>query len=186
MICILVSSCNLLRTREPENPISNNETNESATSADQVITNFISSLQQKNIQEYEKLFSDTVTHTQNYSFVPNQSSAARYLAVFGTWNKTSEVDCFRNIISAIGIANIQVSISNASTPIRYQSDSALFRIQYTLFVPHQRADVTTQFTGESDLYLSPNKNNIWMIYRWVDYETKKDSSWSELKGQFGK
>ncbi|MBW7887099.1 MAG: hypothetical protein H3C35_01925 [Bacteroidetes bacterium] len=183
---VLFASCSLWKTREAENPITDNQTNESATSADQVIANLISSLQQKNIHEYEKVFSDTITHTQTYTFIPTQSSAVRYLAVFSSWNKTSEADCFRNIVSAIGSSSIQVSITTISAPIRYQSDSALFRVRYSLVVPHQRTDFTTQITGESDLYLSPNKNNIWMIYRWVDYETKKDSSWSELKGQFSR
>ncbi len=187
MFSVINISCNLFDTRDPENPVTDNQTSPPATTPDALIANFISSFQQKNIQEYEKLFADTTFHQQRFMFIPNQSAAARYLAVFSSWTKISELDYFRNAMTAVGsISSPQIAFSYPAQPVRYQSDSALYTVNYTIFVPHNRTDVTTQFVGRSELYMSPNKNNIWMIYRWVDFETKKDSSWSDLKGQFAK
>ncbi len=178
-ISFLFLSCDLLNTRDPQNPDAGNQTLPTAFTKEILIDNFQKSFQQKNIQEYAKLFTDS-----SFLFLPTQSALARYSAVFSSWNKTSESDYFRNAMTAIGAASSpQIFFINSST-IPYHSDSALYMADYTVFVPHTRANITIQFAGRSELYLSPNKNNIWTIYRWIDFETKKDSSWSELKGQF--
>lgn len=181
-----IISCNLFDTRDPENPITDNQTLPPPLTKEALYSNFQNSLQQKSIVEYEKLFADSSTHTRQFLFIPNQSAAVRYAAIFPAWTKTSEIDYFRNIVAAVGSSSIQFAVTAAPTILTYQSDSAVYTIQYSLFVPHSRPGITTQFEGRSELYMSPNKNNIWMIYRWIDFETKKDSSWSELKGQFAK
>lgn len=187
VVCTLfLLSCNLFNTREPENPITDNQSLPPPSTMEALFSNFQTSLQQKNIVEYEKLFSDTTTHRLPFSFIPNQSAAVRYAAIFPTWNKSAEVDYFRNIVTAVGSSSIQFGLTTPPKIVTYQSDSAVYTIHYSLFVPHHRPGITTQFVGRSELYMSRNKNDIWMIYRWVDFETNKDSSWSELKGQFAK
>ncbi|MHB1048971.1 MAG: hypothetical protein ACYC09_02740 [Bacteroidota bacterium] len=182
-----VVSCNLFDTRDPENPITDNQSLPAATDERILMQNFLTAFQQKNIQEYEKLFADTIAHTRSFVFVPNQSAAARYSAVFTAWSKLSEVDYFRNITgSTTASSTPQITITYPVQPVKYQSDSVVYTIDYTLFVPHTRAGIIDQFAGRGELTMSPNKNNIWVIYRWIDYETKKDSSWSELKGLFSK
>jgi hypothetical protein len=177
----------LFDTREPENPVTDNQSLESATDDTILMQNFLAAFRQKNIQEYEKLFADTVTHSRSFLFGPNQSAAARYSAVFTEWNKRSEVDYFRNMTGSTSASSApQITITYPVQPVKYQSDSVLYTIDYTLFVPHTRAGIIDQFAGRSELTMSPNKNNIWVIYRWIDYETKKDSGWSELKGIFSK
>lgn len=183
---LTVLSCDLFQTRDPDEPGGDNQVLPQPLTHDALYSNFKTSLNQKNLLEYEKLFSDTATHSREYSFLPNQSSAVRYASIFPTWNKISEVDYCKNLISAVGSSSIQFTTTSSPSIITYQSDSALYTIHYSLFVPHNRPGITTQFEGRSELYMSPNKNNIWVIYRWVDFETKKDSSWSELKGQFAK
>lgn len=185
-LSLLLLSCNLFDTRDPENPVTDSQTLPPPLTKEALFNNFQNALQQKSIVEYEKLFADTSAHKQQFFFIPNQSSAVRYSAIFPMWDKTSEADYFRNVITAIGASSIQFGLTASPQILTYQSDSAVYTIQYSLFIPHNRAGVTTQFEGRSELYMSPNKNNIWMIYRWVDFETKKDSSWSELKGQFAK
>lgn len=186
IIPLFIISCNLFDTGDPENPVTNNQALPPPLTKEALYSNFQNSLLQKSIAEYDKLFADSSLHKQQFLFIPNQSAAVRYAAIFPTWNKTSEVDYFRNIISAVGSSSIQFAVSSSPSVITYQSDSAVYTIHYSLFIPHSRPGITTQFEGRSELYMSPNKNNIWMIYRWADFETKKDSSWSELKGQFAK
>lgn len=187
--CLLLLSCNLFNTRDPENPVSENQTLPAAYSQEILFSNFKTSIEQKNVQEYEKLFSDSATHPRRFLFIPNQSSGARYAAVFSSWNRTMELEYFRNAVSAVGSSSaIQFQITSGPQIITYQSDSAHYTFDYVLFVPHNRTDVKTrQFAGRCEIMMSPEKNNpIWKIYRWIDFETKKDSSWSELKGQFAK
>lgn len=181
LLSLFFLSCNLFDTRDPENPVTDNQSLPPATSPGILIANFTTAFQQKNIQEYEKLFADSAL-----VFVPTQSAAARYSAVFSSWNKSSESESFRNAMSALGATSTPQLLLTTISNVLYQSDSALFTIDYSVFVPHTLTNVTTQYSGRSEFYFSPNKNNIWTIYRWLDFETKKDSSWSELKGQFAK
>lgn len=187
LLSLVLLSCNLFDTRDPENPVADNQSLPSATDDGILMQNFLTAFRQKNIQEYEKLFADTAVHPRSLLFVPNQSAAARYSAVYSAWNKTSEVDYFRNMTGSIPASSApQITITYPVQPVYYQSDSVVYTIDYTLLVPHSRAGSTDQFTGRSELTMSPNKNNIWVIYRWIDFETKKDSGWSELKGLFSK
>jgi len=189
LVCTLLLSCNLFDTRDAENPVSGNQTLQTAFSKEILYGNFILAFKQKNIQEYGKLFADTVTHVQSFTFIPTQSSGARYSSVFMSWNKNSETEYFGNAISAVGISSsIEFIVTSVPQIIAREPDSAQYTFTYTLFIPHNRSDVKLQqFEGRCEITMSPGKDNpIWKIYRWIDYETKKDSSWSELKGQFAK
>ncbi len=179
-LSLFLLSCNLFDTRDPENPLTDNQTLQPATSPSMLISNFTTSFQQKNLQEYGKLFADST-----FRFIATQSAYARYGAVFLSWNKNSESDYFRNAVTEIGnLSSPQLSFTTVSS-VQFQSDSAAYTVDYVVFIPHSRS-TTKQFTGRSELFMAPNKNNVWSIYRWVDFETKKDSSWSEFKGQFTK
>lgn len=183
---IFTGSCNLFDTRDPDPPNSSNETLPNPTSPDALLSNFISAFQQKNAVEYGKLFADTSVHSKQFQFIPNQSSASRYAVIFSTWNKTAEIEYFKKAIAAINSSSTPlVTFNNPSQLVLYQSDSAFYTANYTIFLPHSHSGLTQQFTGRCELYLAPDKNKVnWMIYRWTDFETSKDSSWSELKGQF--
>jgi hypothetical protein len=180
LLSLVLLSCGLFDTRDPEDPLTDNQSLPQATSPAMLLTNFTTAFHQKNINEYSKLFSDS-----SFRFIPTQSAFARYGAVFFSWKSMNETDYFRNAVTEIGdLSSPQLSFSTVSS-VQFQSDSAAYTLDYVLFIPHSRSS-TKQFTGRSELYLAPNKNNIWTIYRWVDFETKKDSSWSEFKGQFTK
>lgn len=184
-LSFLFVSCDLFNTRDPQEPESGNQTLPIAFTKEILFSNFRDAFQQKNRIEYGKLFSDTVTHTKRFNFTPAASAGTRYS--FSSWDKALEDDYFQKIISAVGSASsFQFDLVTIPKIITYQSDSAKYSFEYRLFIPHNRGDVPQQFVGTGDIYVSPDKNAIWRIYRWVDFETKKDSSWSELKGQFAK
>ncbi len=183
---ILWLSCGLFKTRDPEFPTTGNETNPPANTPDMLLQNFSAAIQQKNIQEYQKVFSDTSTGTQTFLFIPTQTANARYNSFFSTWTKEAEVECMRNIFSNIGTASSPMLSFTNTNMIPYQSDSVFFSAKYTLFVSHKKTPLTTTFHGNVELYMAQNRNKTWVVYKWRDIETNKDSSWSELKGQFAK
>lgn len=186
---LLLLSCNLFDTREPENPVADNQTLPTPFTADILFANFRASVGQMNIAEYEKLFSDTTVHPQRFSFIPHQAAAARYASVFTSWNRTMETEYFRKVASSVGTASsIQFQVTSIPQIVTFQSDSAIYTFDYLLFIPHTRTDVALQqFAGRAEIAMAPDRNPpVWRIYRWTDFETRKDSSWSELKGQFAK
>jgi hypothetical protein len=182
---VSIAGCGLFQTREPELPVTSSGINPPATSPDMVLQNFISAVQQKNIQDYQKLFSDTVTGTKTFIFIPTADAAVRYASVFARWSKSAETQSFQNALSSLS-ASVYPTLSFLSpTIVRFQSDSAIISSEYLLIMPHKLTTVTTTFTGRVDFYAAPDKNQSWTIYRWVDYMTKRDSSWSDCKGAFG-
>jgi hypothetical protein len=181
-LSLLFVSCNLFKTRDPENPVNNSSTLPTATDAEILMENFSQALSQNNVTEYKNLFTDQAIDDRRFSFIPSQSAAVRYASVFAAWDRESEYNYFNKAVSEIGTSSLQVSMIPSSI-VKY-ADSALWIVDYTLFVPHKRSSVTTQFIGKSEFHMASNKNGIWRIYQWTDYETKRDSSWSELKGQF--
>jgi hypothetical protein len=184
-----LGSCGIFDTRDPDPPGSDNQVLPVATTPELLISNFQTAIQQKNVQEYEKLFADTTTHAREFQFIPNQSAEARYgRIIFSNWNKPAEVEWFRNVMSQVNANSVpQLFFTDQPQLVQYQADSALYTANYLLFVDHTKKSLTTKFVGRSEFYLAPDKNRVkWMIYRWVDFETGIDSSWSELKGQFAK
>lgn len=180
LLAVLLCSCNLFDTRDPQPPVNQTDVYDSPTNTTMVLTNLTRSVQGKNLQEYSKLFADS-----SFRFIPTQSAAARYGLFFQSWEKTAESGYFRNVLAEIPAASSPQLALTPTATVLFQNDSAVVTVDYVLFVPHNRTTVK-QFTGRSDMYMAPSKTGLWSIYRWVDQETKKDSSWSELKGQFTK
>lgn len=149
-----------------------------------VLQNFASAVQQKNLQDYEKLFSDSLTGARGFVFVPSANAAVRYSSVFARWSKDSETQYYRNLLSSLGSSAFPSLTFNNPTYVRFQSDSAIISTEYLLVVPHRLTTVTTTFTGRAEFYTAPDKNQSWTIYRWIDFTTKRDSSWSDCKGAF--
>jgi hypothetical protein len=181
---LLVAGCGLFQTRDPESPVGSNGINPPASTPEMVLQNFISAVQQKNLQDYQKLFSDTITGTTAYVFVPTADAAVRYSSVFGHWSRSAESQYFQNVIGALPSATYPSLSFLNPTVVRFQSDSAIISSEYLLIIPHRLTTVTTTFTGRADFYVAPDKNQSWTIYRWVDVVTKRDSSWSDCKGAF--
>jgi hypothetical protein len=178
------AGCGLFQTREPELPVNVSGVNPPATSPEMVLQNFISAVQLKNPDDYDKLFSDSLTSTRSFYFIPSADASVRYASVFARWSKANETQCFRNMISSLGqSASPTLSFLN-TTIVPFQSDSAIISSEYLLVVPHNLATVTTIFTGRVEFYTAPDRNQSWSIYRWVDFTTKVDSSWSSCKGAF--
>lgn len=179
-------SCDLFETREAAPPGNQHQPLPQATDDIILLENFRAAFQEKNLTEYNKLFADTITHPLWFTFLPSVSSAARYSAVFSLWSNNEESNYFKNIIAASGNSPFQFLVFERHEIYRSPSDSAAYSLEYTISVPHTRTNITTLFTGRCELFMSPGKNNIWKIYWWADFETNKDSSWSEMKGYFAR
>jgi hypothetical protein len=184
LLGLLLAGCGLFQTRDPESPVGTTGINPPASSPEIVLQNFISAVQQKNLQDYQKLFSDTLTGTKTFVFVPTADAAVRYASVFSRWSKSAESQSFQNTLSSIPSSTSPSLTFFNPTIVRFQSDSAIISSEYLLIMPHRLTTVTTTFAGRADFYTAPDKNQSWTIYRWVDFMTKRDSSWSDCKGAF--
>lgn len=181
LLMLLVASCDLLKPRDPQPPGTGNTANPPATSPQILIDNLISSFANKNVNDYEKIFADTGSIGRQYIFVPTQKAAGNYAAFFSRWTKDSELYYFRKATASVSVAFAPMVSFSGTPPIIFQSDSALYEADYSLFLS------PTTYVGRARFSMLPNKKtDTWVVYRWEDLPAAKDStlSWSDLKGQF--
>ena len=81
-LALLNTSCDLLRTRDPQPPDGGNNQNAQATTSQMVLDNLQSAFANKNVNDYEKTFADTGSVSKQYVFVPTQKAAGNYSAIF--------------------------------------------------------------------------------------------------------
>jgi hypothetical protein len=183
---IMFTSCDLFTTREPQPPDQSGTALPPATTPDQLYSNIQQAISLEDLQDYEKLLSDQSEGDKPFTFVPDQSAAARYAVVFSHWTRDSEGEYFQKAMASIpSTSSPQVAFDDEQYT-SFSPDSGVFSLSYTLFLNHNEPNLPTTFKGRAFFYVSPSKSSgIWTIYRWEDIETSKDSSWSELKGYFG-
>jgi hypothetical protein len=182
-----LNSCDLLKTRDPEAPLLESTSLPPATSPEQAVQNFQMALQQRDVQEYEKLFSDSVQGGRTYIFIPARNASVVYASLFGHWSRDSEREWFRNVLAHLSTVSAPTVAFDQTKLTKFQSDSALFEARYTLTIPHQETALPIRFSGSMFLVLAPTRTTgLWSAYRWEDLEASKDSSWSMAKGYFGR
>lgn len=181
---LFLFSCDILSTRNPEEPIIDTNSNPPATTPQLVISNFIAAFQNKNILEYEKLISDTTQNGRLYKFNPTTAAKIRYSTLFQQWNKISEKQFITKLFTSLkSPSSPSLTLSNSRYEYIY-ADSALYSSNYQINVEHLITSIPTQFKGKFYLTLNKNNVNIWSISLCEDFETSKDSSFSDCKGAF--
>lgn len=180
---MLATSCGLLQTRDPESPSDNQSSFKPAVSAEIVLENFASSVGETNADNYARSFSDTTVSSRSYSFIPSAEVAAGYSSLFAQWGAEDELRYFRNIGKP---SDAIPSLTFArQRQLATSSDSVIYNMDYVLYFPHARAGIPELFRGNMQLHLAADSRRQWSIYRWQDFKTTSDSTWSYLKAVYG-
>jgi hypothetical protein len=179
---LLLTSCDIFETREPEEPESGRSATLPATTPSQLFENLKLALKDKAVDNYMRLFVDEFLMNAEFSFVPSSGAASKYPSLL-QWDLNSERLYFNNVKVATpeggSMILTQSEINNITTV-----DSAVFQFDYTLIVPFSESELENTFRGRAEYTIKLNTNNEWVITRWEDIEVENFSSWSELKGLF--
>ena len=168
-------TCDIFQTRDPEPPTQSTSTHEPPVSADAVLRNFRFSLIEHNVVNYVNCFADT--SFRQYLFTPSNLSSA-----FSHWNLESERQYFLNL--GTPQVNVLPIVTLSVTDSLIASDSANYTMNYLFYYPHNRTDVSQIVRGNMRFSLGRNTQGFWYLYRWEDYRTTTDSTWSYLKANF--
>jgi len=182
---IILQSCGIFETRDPESPTDDKSSYLPPTSANIVISNFINAIQEKNTENYIANFSAN-TNDFPYSFQPTANAYAIYTSLFETWDIDDERRSFLAMISNLSEETKPVlAISNQKFDV-LSPDSAVFIADYILNLSHNLGSIDTDFSGTLQFTIIPKSDGLWYIQRWVDIKTQLDSleSWSILKAVF--
>ncbi|MGB9773701.1 MAG: hypothetical protein ACP5JH_04440 [Bacteroidota bacterium] len=180
----ILPSCELFQTRTPEPPTQASSSFVPPTSPQIVLQNFRNAIKERNTDNYVRCFADSLTSAHSYQFVPTEKAAAQYYGVFTSWNLHNERQYFDNIKSHLSSTSVPNLVLSNDRFEYLSSDSAIYSATYDLFIPHDVAGVPQTAHGNLQFTLGVDRNNMWMIYRWIDLSTGSEYTWSDFKGRF--
>ncbi len=182
---VVFTSCGLFQTRSPEAPTQPSDTFIPATDPDAVVENLQSAIAEKNSVNYQRCFPDPTHAKQPYTFIPSATAAATYAGVFAHWTVDDERQYFQNLVArTAGRPSAFSNLVLAHKTIILSGDSTIVSYDYTFTFEHNDPSFPTVATGTMQLVLGPDNTNAWVIYRWTDYKTTSDVTWSHFKGKF--
>lgn len=173
-------SCDLLTTRDPEQPNTAGNNNIPATSPDILFNNFQSSIQDKILENYMQCFVDQSFLQKEFRFI---SSTTQY-PILNNWDIDLEKQNFVNLKSRLGTGgSIVLELSNTNTT--QIGDSAIYQFDYTLTLSAIGQDINGVYEGRGEFKIFLDKRNPpqWVIVEWRDIAIENALSWSELKGR---
>ncbi|MGA9118412.1 MAG: hypothetical protein WB699_03515 [Bacteroidota bacterium] len=184
-LAIGLPACGLFQTRTPDAPTQPSDSFIPATDPDAVVQNLQSAIAEKSSVNYVRCLADPSHAKQPYQFIPSATAAATYSGVFAQWNVDDERQYFQNLVART--AGKPTAFSNlvlAHKTILLSGDSTVVSYDYTFTFDHNDPSFPTVASGTMQLVLGPDNTNAWVIYRWTDFKTTNDITWSHFKGRF--
>ncbi len=187
LVFVLLSCENPFATRTPEAPVTNQSNWIQPTSPIYVIVNLQNAISEKNIANYLRCLADTSVSSKQYRFFPEQAVANANPGLFIAWSKEKESNYLQQLNAFLpkdSTASAKFDRLNETT---FQ-DSVILLQNYTLNVHYkcQTDECPHSMRGQAEFRLVRSDDDFWYIYRWSDFATGDDPTWSELKAKFGK
>jgi len=175
-------NCGLFDTRDPEPPDQSGLDYVPATVPSIVISNLLSAIAQKNVDNYMRNFGDPVVTGRPFLFIPSTEASTVYPSV-REWTYANEREYFQNLVAkADGFSSLTLTAQDSvvgPSETTYNFDY-VFSFQHT-----DAATFPTSAAGNLQFVLAPDQTNTWTIFAWSDFSTSPDITWSSFKGKFG-
>jgi hypothetical protein len=179
---LCLAGCNLFEPRSAEDPTVPGGQYPPATDASIVVSNLRKSIEERSVQNYVTCFSDPLG-AQPFAFFPSSDGAALYGTVFSSWSTLDEQEYFQNLASRTTPTSTSSLVFNERSRIS-NGDSVQIDADYVLTFEHTDAAFPKVARGNMQIAVGRNNSNIWSIYRWSDFKTTNDITWSIMKGKF--
>ncbi|MCS7176464.1 MAG: hypothetical protein NZ960_02390 [Candidatus Kapabacteria bacterium] len=185
LVVVGLAGCGLLSPRTPQPPeYGGAQEYQQPTTPAAVVENFQHAVARQDVVAFLRcLLDSTEAPGRSYRFEPSGQALARYGAVFAHWDREAERQSFLGMVSRVlpGAAPELILIApvfELQTP-----DSAVFRAEYRLSVPHREPGVPGTARGMLRWTLVPLPNGFWVIQRWTDLDAADTAaiSWSVFK-----
>ncbi len=174
-------SCDLVETRNPENPVTARSNFSAATTHSQLFENFKNSLSDKIVENYISCFLDEELQGKKYVYIPSSGSISKYV-VLSDWSLQAERQYFNNMISVLETGTaINLDLLNETANI--MGDSAKYQYDYILSLKLSDESIPDLYKGSLQFTIEVDNRNQWVITKWEDIKDANQPSWSELKGR---
>jgi len=180
---LYVTGCGLFNLRDAENPVDPRSNFIPPTTPDIVITNFISAITERNLNNYLQCFVDSNFSARRFSFSPDALSQQQY-PIFRYWNLNNERYYYTSLISQTSSsATSYLFLSNVI--VNPSSDTSVYDADYLLRFDHNVTSIPRTLKGKMRLIIGVDSRNLWSIHNWYDLtNTAADTTWSFLKAGF--
>jgi len=177
------AGCGLFEPRNPESPTQSSESFLPPTDPLIVVANLQSAIEQKSVPNYVQCLADPQAGVHAFLFVPSSEGTALYSSLFRNWTTTEEQAYFQNLTTRTSPASIsKLDLTEKTRSLA--ADSALLEYDYTLTFENTVSGFPSRASGNLQFALQRSSSNFWTIYRWTDFKTTNDITWSLFKGKF--
>lgn len=177
-----MNGCDLLSTRDSEEPITQRSNFIVASTPDILIDNLKNSLKEKVVENYLACFVDESFLNKPFVFKPSAGAVSKFQSLL-SWDLESERQYFNNL-KASTKEGIPITLELTNEFNSPQIDSAVYQYDYSLTLSSNDVSVQSIYQGSLKFVLSRDSRNQWVITSWEDIERNEQPSWSELKGRF--
>jgi len=184
-LALISFSCDLFTTREAEAPDQSRSNFLPPVQPEIVISNLVSSLSDKNVQNYISCFVDSVFTNREFSFSASSEAISLYQIFLQGWGLTEEKRYFSSVVNKVpNDFPISLTFSNEN----YSSlggDSLIYTATYNINLPIETGDpIPSNYAGSLQFNMLRDSRSEWVIYFWKDTKSETLPGWSELKGSF--
>lgn len=179
---MLFTSCDIFETRDAESPVQPKSNFLQPVTPEDVITNLINALQDRDVENYLSCLSDSNFAGKTFHFSASAGASAQFPQLTGMWDKENERQYFNNLRTRIP-EDAQISLTLSNSNYNQLVDSSVFTATYTLNIPQNESNIPATYSGDLRFSLIRDSRSLWSIYFWVDIKKDNSPSWSELKGR---
>lgn len=186
LLPLMLTSCDLFSTRNPEQPDTAGTGYIPPTSYDLVIENLKNSIKERNLNNYLLCLSDSsFTGISQFEYIADPQISSQFQGIFSEWNTNSEEKYFSSMVS---------SILEETKPIlnftdgKYQNfiDSIIFNGTYFLSINFSDEQSEKNYNGTTRIVLKRSSTGFWYITSWYDFQANDNNlfTWSYLKSKY--
>ncbi|MEW6195110.1 MAG: hypothetical protein AB1521_08150 [Bacteroidota bacterium] len=180
-LIVIVNSCDLFTTREPESPENPSNNLIPATTPEILFSNLESSIESKVLEYYLSCFIDQTYLNKDYLFIASGSALTQY-PVLSSWDLNSERQYFNNLSANLGEgSNITITFSEQTN--NPQGDSSIYSLDYSMNIVSTNTTIAGDYKGSALFKIFLDSRNQWVIVEWQDIKKENFSCWSDLKGK---
>jgi len=180
VLCLLVTSCNLFETRDPDEPGTTTVPVFIQPDRPQdVIQNLQNAVRTINLDNYRRCL-----EPEMFSYQPSSVAQSSNPDLWLGWGFAEEEAYFNNMrAEAEGLSGHELRLENRRS-VQISPDQEQFDAEYRITVQHNRQGLPGEARGVLRLILVRDESGSWSIAAWSDAAEGSDFTWSDFRAAF--
>jgi hypothetical protein len=179
MLCILMASCSLFETRDPEDPGTTTVPVFIQPDRPQdVIQNLQNAVRAVNLDNYRRCLKESFTYQ------PSSGAQSSNPDLWQGWGFAEEEVYFNNMRAETeGLSGHELRLDDRRF-VQISQDQEQFDADYEITVQHNRQGLPVVAAGRMRLIIVRDESGSWSIESWSDAAEGSDFTWSDFRAAF--